>query len=119
MKEEYKLPVYVKSEESFERFSLELIWGNDIKAMEFGFYLIWICRYLVVYKSAVINNNYLDLVMLFFYSNEPLTLAPIFFGVVFNSLHYAIKEIISWLVSSGHFMVCCALGYYLFSSVLL
>jgi hypothetical protein len=40
MKEEYMLPVSVKSEESFERFSLELIRDNDIKAMEFGFYLI-------------------------------------------------------------------------------
>jgi hypothetical protein len=69
--------------------------------MEFGFYLILICRYLVVYKGVVISNNYLDLAMLFFDSNELLALALIFFGMVFNSFHYAIKETISWLVSGG------------------
>jgi hypothetical protein len=84
--------VFVKSRESFEKFAPKLLKGNNIVAIEFKFYLIWICKYLVVSKGVVISNNYLSLTMLFFKHDELLALDPMFLGFVYNSLYCAIGK---------------------------
>jgi len=66
--------------------------------MEFGFYLICIYRYLVVCKGAVIINSYLGLAMLFFEHNELLALTFLFIGMMFNSLHCVVGEVVSWSI---------------------
>ena len=50
----------------------------------------------MVSKGAVISNSYFGLAIVFLDYNEHLTLAPLFLGMVFNSLQCAVKEIVLW-----------------------
>ena len=90
----------MKFGESFEKFALELFKGDNLVAMKFRFYLIWIYLYLVVCKSVIISNSYLSLVILFFKHDKPLAHAPMFLEIIFNNFHDVIDENLSGLLAA-------------------
>jgi hypothetical protein len=95
-----ELPMTMKFGESFEKFALELFKGDNLVAMKFRFYLIWIYLYLVVCKSVIISNSYLSLVILFFKHDKPLAHAPMFLEIIFNNFHDVIDENLSGLLAA-------------------
>lgn len=100
LERQIELPMTMKFGESFEKFALELFKGDNLVAMKFRFYLIWIYLYLVVCKSVIISNSYLSLVILFFKHDKPLALAPMFLEIIFNNFHDVIDENLSGSIGS-------------------